>query len=104
MKIIATTKDGYLAEIKGEEIANLLGYDSSYDDGFRTVVRNQVHEDLAGFEIEVEKIYDLAKMLRGLNKADIAQARKTLKYTQEKIDELQNIVDKLTLFETLKEA
>lgn len=104
MKIIATTKTGYLAEIKEGEIANLLGHDSTYDDGFRTVVRNQPSEDFTGFEIDVERMYDVAKMLRNLNQTDIAKARQTLRYTQEKIDELQDIVDKMTLFETLKEA
>jgi len=104
MKLIARTKTGYLAEIEEGEIANLLGYNSTYDDGYRTVVRNQPSEDLTGFEVEVERMYDIAKMLRGLNKTDIEKVQATLRNTQEKIDELQDIVNKLTLFETLKDA
>lgn len=104
MRLIASTKSGYLAEVSETEIANLLGYDSTYDDGYRTLQRNYPNENLTGLEIEVERMYDVAKMLRNLNTTDIAKARQTLRYTQEKIDELQDIVDKLTLFETLKKA
>ena len=104
MKFIARTKTGYLAEVDESEIANLLGYNSTYDDGFRTLVRNRPGEDLTGFEVEVEKMYDIAMMLRNLNKTNIAKAQDTLRYAQEKVDELQDVVEKLTLFETLKEA
>lgn len=104
MKLIATTKTGYLAEVSETEVANLLGYSSTYDDGYRTLQRNYPDENLTGLEIEIERMHDVAKMLRNLTQTDIAKARQTLRYTQEKIDELQDIVDKLTLFETLKEA
>ena len=103
MKIIAKTEKGYLAEVDEKEIANLIGCYGTYEVEFRNLL-SASKDNLTGVDIDVNQIYSMATMLRGLNKEDIADAKKELKNTQEKLGELENIVNKMTLLTTLKEA
>ena len=103
MKIIARTENKYLAEISVDGVANLLGFDSAHKDEFRQEVRSN-GDTLTGLEIEVEKMYDTALMLRGLNKGDIKRASDYIKSAQQDLDTLAEVVNKMTLFETLKDA
>lgn len=103
MKIIARTENNYLAEISVDEVANLLGFDSVYKDEYRQEVRSN-GDTLTGLEIDIEKMYDTALMLRGLNKGDIKRASEYIKSAQQDLDTLAEVVNKMTLFETLKDA
>lgn len=103
MKIIAKTEHGYLAELHETEIANIIGHYSTYETEFRALLSSR-DGNLTGLEIDVAKMYDTARMLRGLNKDHIADAKAKLESTRKKLEGLEDIVNKMTLFDTLEKA
>lgn len=103
MKIIAKTKDGYLADLTEEEIANIMGHYSTYEPEFRKLLSNR-DSDLTGLYIDIAKMYDMAKMLRGLNKGQISNAKGQLESARKNLEELEDTVNKMTLFDTLEQA
>lgn len=61
MKVIGTTDGAYLAQITEDEIAILLGFRSTYDDGYKTwkarATRSHSNSTLAvGTEVQVREI------------------------------------------------
>lgn len=104
MKLIAKTKTGYLAEVHENEVAQLLGHYSCHASDFVSLLRSYGNDDLTGLEIDITQMYNMAGMLRGLNKDNIYDAKKQLEKTQQKLSELEDIVNKMTLLDTLKEA
>lgn len=105
MKIIAKTETGYLAEIQENEVAQLLGYYSGHDSDFVKMARSHSDRmDLTRLEIDITRMHNTASMLRGLNKDYIHDAKKQLERAQSDLDDLEDTVNKMTLFETLKDA
>lgn len=104
MKLIAKTKTGYLAEVHANEVAQLLGYYSCHASEFVSMSRSHGSDDLTGLEIDITRMHNTAGMLRGLNKDNIYDAKKQLEKAQQKLGELEDIVNKMTLLDTIKEA
>ena len=104
MKLIAKTKTGYLADLDENEVAQLLGHYSCHASEFVSFLRSYGSDDLTGFEIDVTRMHNTAGMLRGLNKDNIYDAKKQLEKAQQKLGELEDIVNKMTLLDTLKDA
>lgn len=105
MKLIAKTQTGYLAEVNENEVAQLLGHYNGHASDFVSMVRAySTRDNLTGLEIDITQMYQMASMLRGLNKDNIADAKKQLERTQSKLKDLEDLVNKMTLLTTLKEA
>ena len=82
MKVIGKTEDGYLINAKQDELANLQGMYSHYDDNFRLNI---------GDEINIKPFYDMAKeAVRLRNRSD------ELRTAANHIDSAIRIIDFVT--------
>ena len=98
MKIIAKTETGYLVDASEDEIAQLHGYESSYD----SVYRKAISHAAPGAEIDISKIVKAAKYVRTLDSAVLEQSHERLLTMAEKLTEVRDLVYKLNIFEDLK--
>ncbi len=82
MKVIGRTENGYLIDAKQDELANLQGMYSHYDDNFRLSI---------GDEINIKPFYDMAKeAVRLKNRSD------ELRTAANHIDSAIRIIDFVT--------
>ena len=98
MKIIAKTETGYLVEANADEVAQLHGFESSYDSAYRKIMYNPE----IGHEIDIGKITKAAKYVRTLDSAVLEQSTDRLLSMVEKLTEVRDLVYKLNMFEDLK--
>ena len=98
MKIIAKTETGYLVDASEDEIAQLHGYESSYD----SVYRKTVYDPEIGSSIDISKIVKAAKYVRTLDSAVLEQSHERLLTMAKKLTEVRDLVYKLNMFEDLK--
>ena len=97
MKLIGQTHNGFLAELSNRELALILGFRSSTEEGFKKS-RLEI-----GSEVKIDKPYESAEYMRGLKSGKLRMLRSSLSHAIDSVDEAAGIVDELNLFESLKE-
>lgn len=98
MRIIAKTETGYLVEANADEVAQLHGFESSYDSAYRKIM----YDPEIGHEIDIGKITKAAKYVRTLDSAVLEQSHERLLTMAERLNDVRDLVCKLNLFEELK--
>lgn len=98
MKIIAKV-DGsrVLCEVTNEEIALLNGFRNTYDTGFDKKLLE------VGSECSLTKMVATSQFVRTMDTRVIESINKSLEEAMKKVNEAGDFVNKLTLFEKLKD-
>jgi hypothetical protein len=97
MKVIAKTGNGYLLEASPSELAQLQGYTSEYSNGY------QKSTDRIGDEIDISKMVQIASYTRTLAPEVIRETIVRLEATIGKLQSAGELVEKLNLFDKLKD-
>ena len=97
MKIIAKTDKGLLLEATERDVANILGYGSTYSDGFDNRMLK------IGTEIPVHKIVSTADAVRTMNTGRLNQIKSNLQNAITQVEAAEDSINQLNLFEKLKE-
>ena len=101
MKIIAkvdSTK--FLAEVTENDIALMLGHDSVMD--MKQFERQTILQ--VGYELALTKPLQSSRFIRELDESQIKHVKLLLTRIIQNLDETQDMVGKLTVFENLKEV
>ena len=86
MKIIATTENGYIIEASKENIANLTGYYSSYD--------NKINNFKIGDEIAIHEMFTQLYTLEK-KKQDLSQTVRTLRNLADLLEPACPVIEKV---------
>ena len=97
MKILAKTVDGYMLEATDMEIAQLHGFQTTYDKDYR---RNLVH---IGYEVDISKLTRNAEFLRTLDDKVITKAQNRFEELAKEMEMIRDQVIRLNLFDKLKQ-
>lgn len=71
MKIIGESREGYIIEASKDEVANLIGYYSKYDDKFKISVGDKInisgmYQQLYNLKNNQPRLKEIVKTLRNL--------------------------------------
>lgn len=96
MKIIGTHESGYIIDVPKDEMANLVGYYSHYDEKFRGV------ELRAGDEVEISNMYRQLYTLSN-KKQELTQTVKALRNMADLLEPVAPVIEKM-FDDVLKES
>jgi len=98
VKIIANTNSGFMLECTRDELALLAGLSGAYSDDFRKMNKE------IGSEFDISEITNVSRFVRNLNQNHLKGIKNSLRCAIKKIDDAEETVKSLSLFETLKEV
>ena len=102
MKVIAKAGDDkVLIEATNTEIWRLLGFENKYEAGNRF---SETEVTRVGFEIDIDRIFRMAKFLRTISKEHLDGLDSKLEYLTRGLKEFHELAEKINLLEELKEA
>lgn len=90
VKIIGTTQEGYILSASLEEIANLLGFYSAYDD------KAKVRDLKSGTEIKISGLYQHLYALSSMKKK-LGEAQSALRECADRITPVVPVVPEIVL-------
>lgn len=96
MKIIGKTQNGFILDASNDEIALLMGFRRTYDDGFK-----QLNVGI-GTEMNLSKMAATSEFLRNVDKEKLTALKQQLGWVIDAVDEAQDTVQAITLFDTLE--
>jgi hypothetical protein len=97
MKVIAKVDSGrVLCEVSVDEIAQLNGFRSQYDSGFSKSLCD------VGVECNLNKMVTTSQYVRTMDTKVIEHISKSLQDAMDKVSEAGDFVNKLNLFDKLK--
>jgi hypothetical protein len=97
MKILARTADGYMLEATEMEMAQLHGFQTTYDKDYR---RNLVE---IGYDVDISKLTRNAEFLRTLDTSVITKAQNRFEELAKEMETIRDQVTRLNLFDKLKQ-
>lgn len=98
MKIIATTKNGWILEATKDEVALMMGYRTAYEDEFKNA---KVTIDT---EMQLGRLAATSEFLRNIDKDRLKEFKNRMEYIMVDIDKAIDTVQQLTIFEKIKDA
>lgn len=90
MKVLSNNGDKYFVELHKDEMANVLGLRSSWDDGFNTKVKQSLE---SGENIKISEIYNKHQDFNYLlEQMPYSNARKELEKMLEKLEPIEALI------------
>lgn len=99
MKIIGKTISGFILDADNDEIALLMGFRNTYDEGMKSIKLN------IGAEMDLRKMAATSEFLRTVDKDKLNRLKEQLSDAINDIENAQEAIQAIqaiTLFETIK--